>query len=117
MSLPLFLNLNNYLLTKIFFESKRLLNGLQLCKDVRKVLLKRLLFACNDLTHFVVKDIAKLQSRMQRSSLLPVKRVLWLEGINFLVGALGQAGKKHSVVAASCWAKYPLPQPQKHHPL
>ena len=45
MSNPLLLRLNDDSLRKVFFESKRLLKGLQSCKDVRNVLLKGLLFA------------------------------------------------------------------------
>ena len=66
MSIPLLLGLNDDSLRKIFFESKRLLNGLPLCKDVRKVLLRGLSFANNDLTHLVVKDVEKLKRKMQR---------------------------------------------------
>ena len=62
MSLPLLLGLNDDSLRRIFFESKRRLKGLQVCKDVRKVLLKGLLCTTkNDLTHLVVKDIENLK--------------------------------------------------------
>ena len=88
MSLPLLLCLNNDSLRKIFFESKRLLNGLQLCKDIRKVLLKGHLFAHNDLTHLVVKDIENLKGSLRRSPSLPGKWILEQEGINLFVGAL-----------------------------
>ena len=88
MSLPLLLGLNDDSLRKIFFESKRLLKGLQLCKDVRKVLLKGLLFAHNDLTHLVVKDIETLKGSLQRSPSLPGKWILEPEGINLFDGAL-----------------------------
>ena len=88
MTLPLLPCLNNDSLRKVFFESKCLLKGLQLCKDVRKVLLKGLLFAHNDLTHLVVKDIETLKGFLQRSPSLPSKWILEPEGINLFVGAL-----------------------------
>ena len=88
MSFPLLLCLNDDSLWKIFFKSKHLLKGLQFCKDVRKLLLKGLLFTQNDLTHFVVKDIEILEGFLRRSSLLPGKWILEQEGINLFVGAL-----------------------------
>ena len=88
MSIPLLLGLNDDSLRKIFSENKRLLKGLQLCKDVRKVLLRGLSFAQNDLPHLVVKDIEILKGRMQRSPSLHGKWMLEPEGINLLVRAL-----------------------------
>ena len=89
MALCLFLSLNNDTLTKIFFESKRLLKGLQLCKKVRMLLLKELsLGARGCLSHLVVKDMAKLRKHLRRSPSLPGKCVLWPEGINVLVSEL-----------------------------
>ena len=69
-----------------------MLEGLQLCTKVRVVLLKGLLFAKNDLTHLVVKEIENLEGSLQRSPLLPTKWMIEPEGISLLVGALDLRG-------------------------